>query len=215
MVKAFDLGDRTDHETPGRFGTGEATVHRWKRQHRETGRLELLFQKSENPPRVTLEPSDLVREIVREKADRAIEKVAQEFQEAGGEELELFRDVPHPAQAWPQAREESLCTTEQAHQPMRELRRRFIEDSRRLVFLVESGSRIAMTRDPARAPRGDRAPGSVPRNSGTVTTTIGALHLERMRAMMTIERATDAEVFETFVELVLARKLRPLDNLGA
>ena len=38
--------------------------------------------------------------------------------------------------------------------------------------------------------------------------------------MMTIEEATDAEVFETFLVRVLARKLRPgdivmLDNVGA
>jgi hypothetical protein len=38
--------------------------------------------------------------------------------------------------------------------------------------------------------------------------------------MMTIEGATDAEVFETFLVRVLARKLRPgdivvLDNVGA
>jgi hypothetical protein len=93
-------------------------------------------------------------------------------------------------------------------------------DPRRLVFLDESGSHISMTRDYARAPRGERALGAVPRNSGTVTTMIGALDIKGVRAMMTIEGATDAEVFETFLERVLVRKLRPgdivvLDNVGA
>jgi transposase len=88
------------------------------------------------------------------------------------------------------------------------------------VFIDEAGSHIAMTRDYARAPRGERALGSVPRNAGTITTMIGALDVTGVRAMMTIEGATDGEVFETFLERVLLRKLRPgdivvLDNVGA
>ena len=105
------------------------------------------------------------------------------------------------------------------------MRRRFIElakklDPRRLVFIDEAGSHIAMTRDYARAPRGERAVASVPRNAGTVTTMIGALDVTGVRAMMTIEGATDGEVFETFLTRVLVPKLQPgdivvLDNVGA
>jgi transposase len=77
-----------------------------------------------------------------------------------------------------------------------------------------------MTREYARAPRGERANGYVPRNRGEVTTMIGALDVNGVRAMMTVEGATDAEVFETFLERVLLRKLKPgdivvLDNVGA
>ena len=77
-----------------------------------------------------------------------------------------------------------------------------------------------MTRGYARAPRGQRAHGAVPRNAGTVTTMIGALDVNGVRAMMTVEGATDGEVFETFIERMLLRKLKPgdivvLDNVGA
>jgi len=49
---------------------------------------------------------------------------------------------------------------------------------------------------------------------------IGALDVKGVRAMMTIEGATDAEVFEPFLERFLLRKLKPgdivvLDNVGA
>ena len=59
----------------------------------------------------------------------------------------------------------------------------------------------------------------MPRNSGTVTTMIGALDLKGVPAMVITEGAADAEVLETFVERVLARKLRPgdivvLDDVG-
>jgi len=100
--------------------------------------------------------------------------------------------------------------TEQETPRIQEPRRKFIDlartlDPRRLVFLDEAGSHIAMTRDYARAPRGVRAYGSVPRSAGTVTTMIGALDLKGVRAMMTIEGATDAEVVETFLVRVLAQ----------
>ena len=72
----------------------------------------------------------------------------------------------------------------------------------------------------ARSPRGERVYDSIPRNRGTVTTMLGALDCKGIRGMMTIEGATDTDVFEAFVEQVLVPKLNPgdfvvLDNLGA
>lgn len=89
-----------------------------------------------------------------------------------------------------------------------------------LVFLDEAGSTISMTRDHAWAIRGERAHDSVPRNRGTVTTMLGAITVEGITAMMTIEGGTCAEVFTVFVKEVLAPTLIPgdyvvLDNLGA
>jgi hypothetical protein len=51
-------------------------------------------------------------------------------------------------------------------------------DARRLVFVDESGFHTSMTRLYARAPRGERAYGKVPRNRGKITTLIAAITLE-------------------------------------
>ena len=51
-------------------------------------------------------------------------------------------------------------------------------DARRLVFVDESGFNTAMTRLYARAPRGKRAYGKVPRNRGKNTNLIAAITLE-------------------------------------
>ena len=141
------------------------------------------------------------------------------------DEGELLGDGANAAQTRAHSKKKSLKATEQSEPRIQELRRRFVEfakklDPRRLVFIDEAGSHIAMTRDYARAPRGERAVASVPRNAGTVTTMIGALDAMGVRAMMTIEGATDGEVFETFLTRVLVPKLRPgdiviLDNVGA
>jgi transposase len=94
-------------------------------------------------------------------------------------------------------------------------------DARRLVFVDESGFHTSMTRLRARAPRGKRAYGKIPRNRGKNTTLIAAITLEgAMGTSMTVEGATDAEAFEAYVEHFLAPSLEEgqvvvLDGLGA
>lgn len=93
-------------------------------------------------------------------------------------------------------------------------------DLSKLVFIDEAGSTVAMTRTYARAPRGVRAVDDVPRNRGNVISMIGALTIEGMVAMMTIEGGTDGDVFEAYLRGVLAAKVPRgsvlvLDNAGA
>lgn len=88
------------------------------------------------------------------------------------------------------------------------------------MFLDEAGSNIAMTRDYARSESGERAHDKVPRNRGTVTSMLGALSLQGLIAMMTVDGGTSADVFQVFVEQVLAPTLPPgaivvMDNAGA
>ena len=81
-------------------------------------------------------------------------------------------------------------------------------DARRLVFVDESGFNTSMRRLRARAPRGKRAYGKVPRNRGKNTTLIAAITLQGgMGESMTLEGATDALAFEAYVEHVLAPSL--------
>lgn len=89
------------------------------------------------------------------------------------------------------------------------------------MFVDESGFHTSMTRLRARAPRGKRAYGKVPRNRGNNQTLIASITLEGgIGEAISIEGATDAEVFETYVEGLLAPKLKAgqivvLDGLGA
>jgi transposase len=88
------------------------------------------------------------------------------------------------------------------------------------VFLDECGVNLAMHRRYARAPRGQRAAGIVPRNWKSNTTILGALSWQGVQAVMTLEGATDRLAFEAFVEQILVPRLRPgqivvLDNLSA
>lgn len=76
-----------------------------------------------------------------------------------------------------------------------------------------------MTRLYGRAPKGERVIGAVPQNYGQNVTMLGALGVHGIQAVMTVEGATDTEVFRTYVRRVLGPTLAPgdvvvLDNLG-
>lgn len=93
-------------------------------------------------------------------------------------------------------------------------------DLRLFKFIDESGVNLAMTRLYGRAPRGERAVGSVPINYGANVTMIGALSISGLDALMTVDGATDGEVFRAYVDQVLCPSLKPgevviMDNLGA
>ena len=90
----------------------------------------------------------------------------------------------------------------------------------RLVFVDECGTHTSMTRRRARAARGVRARGAVPRNRGSVTTLIAGVSLAGMSAAMTVEGGTDTAVFATYLERFLLPSLAPgmlvvVDNVGA
>jgi transposase len=93
-------------------------------------------------------------------------------------------------------------------------------DARSLVFVDEMGTNTALSPLYAWAPTGERASCSVPRNRGPNTTLLSSMTLEGMGTSLAVEGATNREVFETYVQRVLAPTLRPgqvvvMDNLTA
>ncbi len=93
-------------------------------------------------------------------------------------------------------------------------------DARSLVFVDEMGTNTSLSPLYAWAPRGERAFCSVPRNRGPNTTLLSSMTLEGMGTSLAVEGATNREVFETYVEQILAPTLRRgqvvvLDNLTA
>jgi transposase len=97
------------------------------------------------------------------------------------------------------------------------IRERASED---FIIVDETGSNLNMTPRYARSPRGQRAFGSVPRNTPPNTTLIAALSLEGMGAAMVLQGATTTAAFEVYVERFLLPTLTPgkvvvWDNLSA
>jgi transposase len=93
-------------------------------------------------------------------------------------------------------------------------------DPARLVFIDESAAKTNLTRTHGRAPRGERLVCHAPHGHWRTTTMISSVRLDGTSTCMTIEGATNIEVFQAYVRAVLVPSLRPgdivvLDNLSA
>ena len=90
----------------------------------------------------------------------------------------------------------------------------------RLVFVDEMGANTSLSVLHAWSHTGKRAYCTVPRNRGKNTTLLASMDAKGMGSTLAVEGATDREVFEAYVEEVLAPSLRSgqivvMDNLTA
>ena len=92
-------------------------------------------------------------------------------------------------------------------------------DARSVVFVDEMGTYISLSPLYGWSRKGERANCSVPRIRGKNTTLLASMSVEGMGPSLAVEGATNSEVFETYVERVLAPALRRdqvvMDNLSA
>jgi hypothetical protein len=82
----------------------------------------------------------------------------------------------------------------------------------KLIFLDESGVTTSMTRLYARCLGGRRIHEATPGGHWKIMTILGAMSTRGMIATMTIEEATDTEIFLAYLEYVLCPQLRPGDR---
>lgn len=123
------------------------------------------------------------------------------------------------------AQKKSIHATERDSEVNRQRRQAFLETVSRiapedLIYLDESGVSTQMTRLYGRAMRGERVNDTVPGGHWKMLTILGALDHTGILAAMTVEAATDREVFLPYLDQMLCPKLRPghvvvMDNLSA
>jgi transposase len=88
------------------------------------------------------------------------------------------------------------------------------------VFIDETWAKTNMTRLRGRAPLGERLIAKVPHGHWKTTTLIAALDHNGMRCSTTVDGAVNRDVFEAFIEQVLAPTLKlgdiiVMDNLSS
>lgn len=94
------------------------------------------------------------------------------------------------------------------------------EVAHKLYFIDEIGTHLGLTRLYGRAAPGERVVEATPGYSGPHYTTIAALSLQGVCAPFVFKGSTDGPAFETYVEFLLAPKLRRgdivvMDNLSS
>jgi len=129
--------------------------------------------------------------------------------------------VAHAGTSAADAQKKSLIATER-DETARAVWRAEAEslDPAQVVFLDETSTHTSLARRYARAPRGLRAYGHVPRNHGHNVTLLAALTPDGIGPSMTIAGSIDSAAFAAYVQHLLVPSLRPgqvvvLDNLSA
>jgi transposase len=129
-------------------------------------------------------------------------------------------DVPSAAAAGAATQKKCIVATERDETARAAWRAAHADlDPATLVFLDETSTHTAMTRVRARAPRGQRVAGPVPRNHGPNVTVLAALTATGIAAPDVQEGGTTGPSCTAYVEQVLVPTLRPgqtvlLDNLN-
>ena len=150
---------------------------------------------------------------------------------AGGVEEKIWPWLQHPASvAGAEAdglpfKKKSLHAQERDTEANRKRRQEFVQAlgdiaPEKLIFLDESGVSTQMTRRYARGMGGARIAEGTPQGHWKILTLLGAMSTRGLLATMTIEAATDGDIFLAYLDQVLCPKLRPgdvvvMDNLSA
>jgi transposase len=118
--------------------------------------------------------------------------------------------------AWPAAEKKSLHAIERDTEANRIRREQYLARIRetpaeKLIFLDESGVSTQMTRRFARGLKGARVQEGAPEGNWKILTILGAMSLDGMIATMTVEAATDTEIFLAYLDEVLCPKLQTGD----
>lgn len=129
------------------------------------------------------------------------------------------------AATWFTLEKKSLHAQERDTEANRQRRAEFLEAIRttppeRLIYLDESGVSTQMTRLYARCAGGRRIHETTPDGRWKILTILGAISTRGMIATMTIEAATDREIFLAYLEHVLCPQLQAgdvvvMDNLSS
>ena len=90
----------------------------------------------------------------------------------------------------------------------------------RLVFIDETWVTASMARTRGRAPRGERLRAAIPHGHWKTTTFVAGLRNRGMIAPLVLDGPVNGELFQAYVDQVLAPELRPgdvvvMDNLGS
>ena len=127
--------------------------------------------------------------------------------------------------AWGSSEKKSLHASERDTEANRQRREEFVARVRatppeHLIFLDESGVTTSMTRLYGRRMDGRRIHEATPGGHWKILTILAAMRLGGINAAMTIEEATDADIFLAYVEHVLCPTLGigdvvVMDNLSS
>jgi transposase len=202
------------------FGISLATLKRYIKQRREEGHVRPKAIPGRPPKKRVLVEAGVLPQL-QANADATLEQHCALWEQAHGEHVSRWTMSRAIKRLGWTRKKKSLGATERNEEERAIWRANASKlPTESLVVIDETGSNIALTPLYARAPKGERARGSVPRNRRKNTTLIAALSLKGMGAALVLEGSANTTAFELYVEQVLTPSLHAgqivvMDNLRA
>ena len=205
LLSAYDQGEETLEELAGRFLVSVGWAKKISAQRNRTGQAERVPHQAGRKPRAGAEAQRQVMDWVVSKPDLTLAEVQAKLLSEAGISLSL-------PQIWNLLRKLGLrlkksrsTPAERDSEANRKQREEFAAriatiSPERLIFLDESGVTTSMTRLYARSAGGGRIHETTPGGRWKIMTILGAMSLRGMIASMTIEEATDGDIFLAYVE---------------
>jgi transposase len=219
VAAAVDHREGSQREIARRFRVSLSFIVRLQ-QRRKAGTLAPKPHGGGPRPALSHRDQQRLRRLIRKQNDATLKQLKQR----GGFNCTLTTIWNTLRRLGLTYKKKTLRAEERNRPDVQKKRRRFRREvgrieSKRLIFVDETGVNTAMTPTHAWAPRGERAYSSVPTSWGTVTV-IAALGLDGVRAPLAFPGATDAAAFQTYVNSVLVPELHAgevvvFDNLSS
>jgi transposase len=222
-IKALGALDRgmPRKEAASTFGISLASLKRWLKQRRE-GEDIAPRPSPGRTPRIlaTREQRRALWEQLEENDDATLARHCELWERRRGVAVSvatMSRAVRRLGWTFKKASLGATERDERARGSFRE-RLRGVEPER-LRFVDESSTNVALIPRYGRAPKGERARGSAPRNWGKNVTLICSISLEGMGPSMSIEGPSDTDSFGIYMREILAPTLKAgqlvlMDNLS-
>jgi transposase len=211
ILDTIQRGDGSLRQIARRFLVSVSFITRLLQLHRSTGSLEPRPHGGGNPPILSPEDLQQLRELVQKQPDATLEELRQRL----GVSCSLMT-LSRALRKLGLPRKKKIPRSQEQDRPdVQEQRQEFCAklagvDPRRLVFVDESGANTAMTRTHGRAPVGQRVYTNTPGRWESITMTCG-LRLSGVTAPLAFRGATNTDIFETYVQEVLVPELKPGD----
>ncbi len=220
VIDAYDGGAGPMRRMAERFSVSLDFVWRLVKRWRETDQVDPKPHGGGQPPKIDGERLERLRSLLEKDRSATLAELRDAFVRDTGVKVSTGAVSRALRRLNVTRKKISYHASErEGRDDVKEQRRDFLreagatKDVDHYVFVDESGMNLGMARHYGRAALGQRATGVKPANPGSNYSLIGAMSPAGVTAAMVIEGATDAQVFETFVEDMLAPTLRPGDRV--
>jgi transposase len=218
VVKAVDEG-HSRSEVVKLFGVSEATIKRYLKLRREAGNLAPKPIPGYPPRKIGALQKGLQPQL-EAHPDATLQEHCRLWEAQTGVKVSISTMSDAILRMKWTRKKKTLEASERNEEERQEWREKAKDlDVNKCRFIDETGSNRALTRRYARAPKGERARGSIPRNRGKNVTLISDLSLAGLGELFIIEGTANGDLFEAYIEQILVPTLHPgeiviMDNLS-